>query len=180
MFEGEVGCEEGDDGFGASTSKRVVGEVDSLQRGRVGERVAKGGEGFWNLGDESSGKDIGKVGDLQIEEGASGNEGEGVVSSVVLPRRSSLRASPHTESSPKLLVWMQAHLEVLERRQDLCESLACVYSKGVSSEVNLLDSLSERLQSVQVRLDVLCCVKLKSETMDGEGRRRGGHDEFGR
>lgn len=69
MLEGEVGREEGDDGFRAAPSEGVVGQVERLERGRVGERVAQRRQSLRDLRDESTGEDVGEVGDLSVGSG---------------------------------------------------------------------------------------------------------------
>ena len=166
--EGEVGGEEGDDGFGASTSKGVVREVDGFQRGGVGERVTESGQSIWDLGNESTGEDVCEVGDLkrgkQWREGGR-KERKGELSVFrAHHRHSSTRKTSHMKRNGR-----STYLEILECRKNLSQSLASFDSQGVSSEVNLLDSLSESFESVQMRLDVLSGIEFESETLDGEG-----------
>jgi hypothetical protein len=65
VVEGEVCEEKGDDGLGAAAAKGVVGEVEGLEGGGVGEGGAEGGEGRRDFRDETAGEDVGKVGDLE-------------------------------------------------------------------------------------------------------------------
>jgi hypothetical protein len=56
--------EEGDDRIKTASSKGVVGEVGFVERGVRFEGVAERTEREGNLGDETAGEDVGKVGDL--------------------------------------------------------------------------------------------------------------------
>ena len=62
--EAVVVFEEVDHGFGGSTTKSIVGQVELYEASVICESIAKGSECVWNLGDESSCEDISKVGDL--------------------------------------------------------------------------------------------------------------------
>lgn len=64
-FERAVGREEGDDGVDGASAERVIAQVYLDERRLVLERVAYRGESLWNLVDQTTGENVGKVGDLK-------------------------------------------------------------------------------------------------------------------
>jgi len=66
-LEGGVLREERHDGVDGPAPKRVVGEVDFYEVFLVDQGVAEGREGGGDLGDKTSGEDVGEVCYLQAE-----------------------------------------------------------------------------------------------------------------
>jgi hypothetical protein len=57
-------AEEGDEGVNAASAEGVVGQVELVEGGVLLEGVAESSESEGDLGDETTGEDVGKIGNL--------------------------------------------------------------------------------------------------------------------
>lgn len=67
VLEWDMRGEEGDEWCLHVETKSIVVQVDGVEVWKLKESSEEGRKGSWDLGEEATGEDVGKVGDLKVE-----------------------------------------------------------------------------------------------------------------
>lgn len=148
-LEGAVAGEEGDHRVNGTTAIGVVAQVDLDETCLVDERITEGGQGLRDFGDQTTGEDVRKVGNLE----QCGVQSTDALFHVTLQLNTT-------------------YLEHLRLFQIVCDSFRSFDTNGISSEMDLLKGSGIR---GQIRLYVSPGIEFQSLSVKRQGICVGSH-----